>query len=96
MPRDIAILAQNQLKAWEDLAETWPVKQEVKEDGTTQSVCLECHQAIWTITDRWGKPYRYKEGDTRSLIVGHLRQNHLEWESIVYRLWEAKNAGTIS
>jgi hypothetical protein len=68
---EVAQIALDQLKEWEQLAESWPVYT----DGRSNR-CSECHQNIWFTKDPLGHEYTYDPSEILALKVAHVRQSH--------------------
>lgn len=73
MTRIIDPLAVRQLRAWEEIAETWEVEYP---ENDQHMRCRDCGLAIAKIFDDQGAPYCYSEEDYLALTVGHLRNHH--------------------
>jgi len=73
----LSTLAERQLAAWEELAESWHVS-ECDDDDTGQKVwrCSDCGKGITLSTDRNGVWYRYNHEQWLALKVLHLRNFH--------------------
>jgi hypothetical protein len=69
--REIAILAMNQLKPWQDLAEAWPWSN----DGG-YVLCGDCGTLIHQLYDPRGHKYELTPDEWSALQVAHLRQRH--------------------
>lgn len=72
-PGEVAAIAWQQLKPFQDAAPTWPVFQ----DGPCNR-CRLCTQNIWSTYDPLGKRFQYGDGEVIALIVAHIRQAHAE------------------
>ncbi len=80
MIRDLAILAVRQYKAWEALAENWPLYT----DGG-QERCSACDTGVIALADRLGVNREYTREERLALITGHLRNYHRDLEDMVYK-----------
>lgn len=87
----IAPVALEQLKAYEEAAETWPIVLDCSSDPESQlrhsNRCRLCRQNIWFAYDRLRAHIQYTSAEYRTLIVAHIRQRHAE-EGINGRLVE--------
>lgn len=80
MHRELAILAVNQYKAWEALADVWPLC-----NDSGQERCTACGIGVIALADRNGVNRQYTREERLALITGHLRNYHRDLEDIVYR-----------
>ncbi len=71
----LAPLAQAQLAAWQDLAQTWPLTLDAAEGHIR---CGRCQQSVARLADDLGKAYSYWVRDWLAMVVAHLRQAHPE------------------
>lgn len=82
--RHRAHIAQEQLRPYQEAAQTWPVKETMRRDNLQRarwcSVCRECDQSLWFTRDVKGVPYEYTEEEKLALIVAHIRQCHPDLE----------------
>lgn len=76
-PGELAQIALDQLKPFEDAADTWPI-QAMYRDHRDCNICLICDQNIWFSTDMLGYEYHLTEANKRTLTVAHIRQIHSE------------------
>lgn len=80
MIREIAILAVRQYKAWEALADVWPLYHE-----KGQERCSACGIGVIALADRNGVNRVYTHAERLALITGHLRNHHRDLEADVYK-----------
>ena len=73
----IATVAIDQLKPYQDAAREWPVEYVIR-DGRECNVCGVCHQNIWFETDVNHQSYLHSPEETMALTVAHIRQRHSE------------------
>jgi hypothetical protein len=82
MGTEIALIAQYQLVKWQRYAMTEPT-QVSERDGEIHRICIRCGQSICTeMKDT--QSYIMSLETILSLLVAHLRQNHMELEPEVY------------
>jgi hypothetical protein len=79
----IADVAKDQLKVWQEAAWEWNVKTVIRH-GRECNICGVCRQNIWFTADPKGIVYKYSTDEIVALIVSHIRQLH---SSMVGGLW---------
>jgi hypothetical protein len=82
MGKEIAIMAVNQLAKWQAYAMTEPT-QVSERDGEVHRLCIRCGQSLCTEMKDTNS-YIMTLDTILSLLVAHLRQNHMELEPEVY------------
>lgn len=70
----IGALAAGQLRAWEEIAETWVIVF-VPRDGELHAICPSCDISIKPV-QRDGAAYIMTTEELRAAIVMHLRNRH--------------------
>lgn len=82
LPGTIAAIAMEQLKAWQAIAQHWPVERHCHDTeqykGRPCWCCAKCDKTIWFINDLDGNIYVYSADEILALKVAHIRQAHAE------------------
>jgi hypothetical protein len=77
---EIAAVAIDQLKVFQDRAHDWPTREMFREDINGNSrhlrACSFCDQAIYFYSDVTGILYNYSDEELLTLVVAHIRQKH--------------------
>jgi hypothetical protein len=78
-PGEIAAVAVEQLRAYQERAANWPVARHTHgkehDAGWCCTVCNPC-QTLWFINDPSGGIYSYTVEEIQTLKVAHIRQVH--------------------
>jgi hypothetical protein len=72
---EIAKVAWQQLKPYQDAARTWPIYKLMR-DSRHCNLCRVCDQNIYFDSDTEENEYHYTDEDIVSLIIAHIRQTH--------------------